>query len=60
MIQGVINKEAIFFGAWDRTWKPCGRSEPRQAEKLQRLVKEYDAINMGVVRKAYRAQVYGC
>ena len=34
MIQGVINKGAIFFGAWDRTWKPCGRSEPRQDKRI--------------------------
>jgi len=34
MVQGVINKGAILFGAWDRTWKPCGRSEPRQDRRI--------------------------
>ena len=30
MIWGIINKGAVLFGARDKTWKPCGRSEPRQ------------------------------
>jgi len=30
----VINKGAIFFGAWDRTCKPCGRSEPRKDKRI--------------------------
>jgi len=30
----VINKGAIFFGAWDGTCKPCGCSEQRQDRRI--------------------------